>query len=53
MSLEIMFHDVLDKKKTILEWKNNKFLEGQNWQFCKGVNPWFLSKNAKFSFFFS
>ena len=34
-----MFHDVLDKKETILELKNNNFLEGQNWQFCKGVNP--------------
>ena len=47
-----MFHDDLDKKETIFEYKNNKFLQGQNWQFCKGVNPWFLSKNAKFSFFF-
>ena len=34
-----MFHDVLDEKETILEQKNNNFLEGQNWQFCKGVNP--------------
>ena len=47
-----MFHDVLDKKETILEQKNNNFSEGQNWQFCKGVSPWFFSKNAKFSFTF-
>ena len=44
-----MFHDVSDKKETILDEKNN-FLAVQNWQFCKKVNPWFLSKNAKFSF---
>ena len=39
MGLEIMFYDVLDKKETILEQKNNNLLEGQNWQFCRGVNP--------------
>ena len=41
MSLEVMFHDVLDKKEAILEQKRNNFSEGQNWQFCKGVNPRF------------
>ena len=39
MSLEIVFHDALGEKKNILQKK--KFLEGQKWQFCKGVNPWF------------
>ena len=45
-----MFHDVLDKKETIYDYKNDNFskgqkkknlLEGQKWQFCKRVNPWF------------
>ena len=47
-----MFHDVLDKKETILEYKSNNFLEGQKSHFSKGVNPWFLSKNSECFLFF-
>ena len=47
-----MFHDVLDKNETILDEKYYNFSEGQKSHFSKGVNPWFLSKNAKFSFSF-
>ena len=36
-----MFHDVLDKKRNYFRVKNNNFLERQNWQFCKGVDPGF------------
>ena len=45
-----MFHDVLDKKENILRVKYYNFSEGQKSHFPKGVNPWFLSKNSKFSF---
>ena len=47
-----MFHDVLDKKETIYQYKNDNFSKGQKSQYSKGVNSWFLSKNAKFSFTF-
>ena len=33
-----MFHDVLDKKETIYNYKNDNFLKGQKSQFPKGVN---------------
>ena len=31
-------HDVLDKKETIYNYKNDNFLKGQKSQFSKGVN---------------
>ena len=52
IGVEIMFHDVLDKKETIYHYKNDNFSKGQKSQYSKGVNSWFLSKNAKFSFTF-
>ena len=52
IGVEIMFHDVLDKKETIYDYKNDNFSKGQKSQYSKGVNSWFLSKNAKFSFTF-
>ena len=33
-------------KNGFLRYKNKKF---KNWHFCKGVNPWFWSKNCHFS----
>ena len=33
-----MFHDVLDKKETIYDYKNDNFSKGQKSQFSKGVN---------------
>ena len=36
-------------KNGFLRYKNKKF---KNWHFCKGVNPWFWSKNGHFSNFF-
>ena len=47
-----MFHDVVDKKETFYHYKNDNFSKGQKSQYSKGVNSWFLSKNAKFSFTF-
>ena len=37
MSLEITFHFVLDKKKTVLDYKTNNFSEGLKSQFSAGV----------------
>ena len=37
MSLEITFHFEIDKKETVLDYKNNNFLEGLKSQFSAGV----------------
>ena len=37
MSLEITFHLFLDKKETVLDYKNNNFSEGLKSQFSAGV----------------
>ena len=43
-----------NEKNAFLGFKNNKFKKSKNRHFCKGVNPWFWSKNGHFSkcFFF-
>ena len=39
-------YDVLDRKETFYDYKNNNFLTTQKWHFFKGVNPCFWSNNA-------
>ena len=46
---ENIFYDILEWKNAFLGYKNNKFKKFKNWHFCKGVNPWFWSKNCHFS----
>ena len=46
---ENVFYDILEWKNAFLGYKNNKFKKFKNWHFCKGVNPWFWSKNSHFS----
>ena len=46
---ENFFHDILERKKAFLGFKNKKFLKSKNWHFTKGVNPWFWTKNGYFS----
>ena len=51
---ENVFYDILERKNTFLDYKNNKFKKSKNWHFSKGVNSWFWSKNSyisKFVFF--
>ena len=48
---ENVFHDILERKKAFLGYKNKKFKKSKNWHFSKGVNPWFWSKNGLFSNF--
>ena len=51
---ENVFYDFLERKNAFLGYKNKKVKKSKNWHFCKGVNPWFWSKNCYFSnFFFS
>ena len=46
------FYDILDRKNAFLGYKNKKFKKSKNWDFSKGVNPWFLSKISHFTNFY-
>ena len=48
---ENAFYDILERKNAFLGYKDNKFKKSKNWDFSKGVNPWFWSKIGHFSFF--
>ena len=47
-----MFYDILERKNAFLAYKNNKFKKSKNWDFSKGVNPWFWSQIGHFCIFF-
>ena len=49
---ENVFYDILERKNAFLGYKNKKVKKSKNWDFSKGVNPWFCSKNCNFSSFF-
>ena len=49
---ENVFYDILERKNAFLSYKNKKLKKAKNWNFSKGVNPWFWSKNGDFSNFF-
>ena len=46
------FYDILEPKNAFLGYKKKKLKKSKNWHFCKGVNPWFWSKNGQFWKFF-
>ena len=46
---ENVFYDILERNNAFLGYKNKKFKKSKNWRFSKGVNPWFWSKNGRFS----
>ena len=39
-------------KNALKGYKNKKFKESKNLHFSKGFNPWFWSKNGRFSIFY-
>ena len=47
-----VFYGILHRKNALLAYKNKKFKKSKNWHFPKGVNPWFWSKNGRFSNFY-
>ena len=49
---ENLFYDILERKNAFLAHKNTKFKKLKIWDFSKGVNPWFWSKNGHFSIVF-
>ena len=46
--LEIMFSYGLERKEAFEDDKNRNFFKCKKWVFCKGVHPWFRSKNPHF-----
>ena len=48
---ENIFYDILERKNAFLGYKNKKFKKSKNWDFFKGVNQWFWSKNGHFANF--
>ena len=46
---ENVFYDILERKNALLGYKNKKLKNSKNWDFSKGVYPWFWSKNGHFS----
>ena len=49
---ENVFYDILERKNAFLGYKNTKLKKPKNWDFSKGVSPWFRSKIGHFSIFF-
>ena len=47
-----VFYDILERKNVFLGYKNKKYKKSNNSHFCKGVNPWFWSKNGHFFNFY-
>ena len=46
------FFDILDIKKYFLNLKSETLAKSKKSTFCKGVSPWFFSKNRPFSYMF-
>ena len=46
---ENVFYDILEPKNAFQGYKNKKLKNSKNWNFSKGINPWFWSKNGHFS----
>ena len=39
-----VFDNILQNKKSFEYYKNEKLKKSKNWNFSKGVSPWFWSK---------
>ena len=48
---ENVFYDILELKNAFQGYKNKKFKKSKNCRFSKRVNPWYWSKNGRFSDF--
>ena len=45
---ENVFYDILEWKNAFVGYKNENFKKSKNWEFSKGVSPWFCSKIGHF-----
>ena len=43
-----MFYDILEGRISFLDYKDRKLKKSKNWDFSKGVSPWFWSKIGNF-----
>ena len=48
---ENVFYDILEQKNAFLAYKKKKIKKSKHWNFSKGVNARFWSKNGQFSTF--
>ena len=48
---EILFENIVGRQKTFPGYKNKRLKKWKNWDFSKGVSPWFWSKIGNFSIF--
>ena len=49
---ENVCNDILERKNAFLCYKNKELKHAKNWDFFKGVSPWFWSKVGHFFIFF-
>ena len=42
-----MFDDILERKKSCLDYEKQKVKTAKNWVFFKGVSPWLVKKKKK------
>ena len=47
-----VFYHIVERKNAFLGYKNKKLKRSKNWNFSKGVNPSFWSKNGHLTNFF-
>ena len=47
-----VFYDILERQNAFLRYKNKESKKSKNWNFSKGVKPWFWSRNSHFFNFF-
>ena len=43
-----MFYDILERRNAFLDYKDKKLKNAKNWDFSKGVSPWFWTKLGNF-----
>ena len=48
MGQKNVFYAILEQKNNLLRYNKKKFKKSKNWDFSKGVNPWFWFKNGLF-----
>ena len=46
-----VFYVIVEGKKAFLDYRNKNLKKSKNWDFFKGVSPWFWSKIGNFSRF--
>ena len=48
IGINILFDYLQETKQPFIDYKNDIIIKSKNWDFLKGVNPWFWSKFSNF-----